>query len=219
MNKSNLPKEVKEKIKELKVFIGTLNEKKKTLVTIDEESKLIDLDKSANEVLLWLTKNVENFISNQETKFKIDLILDKESETVEEMEELKKLQDLFTSIPEDENMSKKDLEQSLKTRENLNNIVSKIFNIMNTKEELLNNLFVRMAYYYELKGINKGKFLLQELIGKVSILNFEYEAFSVGVKIRNAQTKDTVKEYMVPEGFTIWIEIAFTPVSSPQSIF
>ncbi len=214
-----LPKEIKDKIKDLKVVISKVEKHNKNLELIVEESKSLNSDKISEEVLIWLTKNVENFISNQETKFKIDLILDKESETLEDMEEIKKLQDLYSAIPEDDEMSKKELERSFEVRTILNKITSDVFEKINSKDELLNNLFKRMAYYYELKGINKGKMLIQELTGKVSILNFEYEAFSVGVKIRNAQTKDTVKQYMIPEGFTLWLEIAFTAVSSPQSIF
>jgi hypothetical protein len=53
----------------------------------------------------------------------------------------------------------------------------------------------------------------------VSILKFEYEAFSVGVKVRNPKENNTIKEYVIPEGFTIWIEIAFNQVLTPVSMF
>ena len=53
----------------------------------------------------------------------------------------------------------------------------------------------------------------------LSILRFEYEAFSVGVKVRNPKDNNTITEYVIPEGFTIWIEIAFNQVLTPVSMF
>jgi hypothetical protein len=79
---------------------------------------------------------------------------------------------------------------------------------------LLKDLFKRMSFYYEMKGINNGNILLQEVIGEVDITKFEYEAFPIGVKVlssdKNKNEEDrVVKEYAIPEGFTIWMEIAF----------
>ena len=54
--------------------------------------------KAANEVLKWVTDNVENFIDNQQHEFELDLVLD----TSEEFNEIKKLQDLYRAIPDDE---------------------------------------------------------------------------------------------------------------------
>jgi hypothetical protein len=83
----------------------------------------------------------------------------------------------------------------------------------------MDNLFKRMAYYYELKGISRGKLLIQELEGQVSIVKFEYEAFSVGVKVRDPKKDTTIREYVIPEGFTVWIEIVCNPANPPTSMF
>ena len=97
---------------------------------------------------------------------------------------------------------------------------------MVTKTELLEKLFKRMKFYFELKGISKGVPLIEELEGAVEVLQFEYEAFTVGVKVSKPAIhkrsidgeiekveEEAQTEYVIPEGFTIWVEIAYKPKS------
>ena len=193
---------------------------------IMEQVESLDASKIAEEVLMWLTKNVENFISNQTKEFKIDIVLDQESETVYEMEELKKLQDIYQSLPDSCSASVNN------ARNKLDEITEEAFDAMGTKTEMLQSLFKRMAFYYELRGISRGTQLIQELEGNVSITKFEYDPFSIGVKVRKmevAQNEDggervisdkhVITEYVVPEGFSLWLEIAFIPKVLPKGMF
>jgi len=88
-----------------------------------------------------------------------------------------------------------------------------------------------MIFYYEMVGFHKGNALLREIKGAVNIIKFEYEAFTVDVQVKSPTFKiqkgdgsvDTIeseaKEYTVPEGFTVWVEIAFAPKEVTTSIF
>ena len=63
---------------------------------------------------------------------------------------------------------------------------------------------------------------MEEICGEVDVVNLEYEAFPMGVKVYAPTTEgidengnivksggEEVKDYVVPEGFTILLEIAF----------
>ena len=220
-NKINLPIN---KIANLKIEREEIVYNKKELSNILTESEKLDSTKISNEILTWIIKNVEQFINNQTKVFKLDLILDNESEKVEDMDEVKKLQDLYRAIPEE---TENNVDEIVVVRKKLDKIAEKASKKMSKNKDLLNDLFKRMAFYYELRGFNKGVPLIQNLEGKVEILKFEYEAFSVGVKIRqpkiNADSKEleynAIKEYVIPEGFTVCLEIAFNQVAPPTSMF
>jgi len=116
-------------------------------------------------------------------------------------------------------------------RETLDKIVEEAHNKIGQLTEYVDKLSERLVYYYEMKGVRNGVPLIQDLIGTASIIKFEYESFNVGVRIRRAveeienkdgeiieQGGEVVDEYVVPEGFTLWIEIAFKN-KLPQSMF
>jgi hypothetical protein len=82
--------------------------------------------------------------------------------------------------------------------------------------------------------IKKGEKLVKftELEGNVSITNFDYEAFSVGVRIqKGAKNSDqdiktcpvreveVMKSYTIEEGFTVWVEINFKHKQRPTGMF
>lgn len=112
---------------------------KRPIEDIIEDSKTINPEKISTEVLTWIIGNVENFIDNQNKIFKLDLVLD----NIKEMEETKKLQDLYRAIDDD-----KDLEKVEKTRRLLDGITLKAFNHIKGSKDLLNVLFERMVFYY-----------------------------------------------------------------------
>jgi hypothetical protein len=220
------------------------NNKNNKIEEIIKKSKEINADKVAQEVLSWLITNVENFIDNQAREFKIDLILDSDT-----MSESTKLQNLYREIPETddgstnldsiENIKIGDFTEVNKCREVLNKITKKCHSSMGKNKILLDILFKRMIFYYEMVGVSHGNVLLKELKGAVSIKLFDYDAFSVNVKLspvnvginknnKNSRGEDnqmiTVnisegKDYDIPEGFTIWLEIAFRDTISRPELF
>ena len=204
-----------------------------------EKANEIDTDKIAKEMLTWLINNVENFIDNQKREFKIDLILDSDT-----MSESTKLQNLYRAIPEEDTKSIEldkidnisDIESNRflevnKCRKALDKITKKCHSSMKWQKELLEMLFKRMIFYYEMVGVSKGNVLLKELTGAVSITEFDYEAFSVNVQLSSAKVgiqreneMEVVevgkeREYDIPEGFAIWLEIAFKDTIQRPNLF
>jgi len=204
-----------------------------------EKANEIDTDKVAKEMLSWLINNVENFIDNQKREFKIDLILDSDA-----MSESTKLQNLYRAIPEEDAKSIEldkidnisDIESSRfievnKCRKALDKITKKCHSSMKQQKELLGMLFKRMIFFYEMVGVSKGAVLLKELTGAVSITAFDYEAFSVNVQLSSAKVgiqreneMEVVevgkeREYDIPEGFAIWLEIAFKDTIQRPNLF
>lgn len=242
---------------------------KRPVDEIIADSKTIDAQKIANEVLNWTIANVENFIDNQVKMFKLDLILDNAAGT----EETKRLQDLYRAIDDD---NEKDLDKAEKCRRLLDEITAKAFSHIKESKEQLRELFNRMIFYYERiipnsenkkralaidselrslfmqkeKATEEEKVKIQERIveiikegeklvkftefeGSASITEFVYDAFNVGVQIKKAskdpkqdiktcsvkETKEVVKEYNIPEGFALWIEINFGHKQRPTNMF
>jgi len=115
----------------------------------------------------------------------------------------------------------------------LDTITNDIFLCMRSNEELLAALFKRMAFYYEMQGISQGNLLIEELTGEVDVSKFEYEQFPVGVQVTapiiekmdedgnvTEEGGNVVNEYVIPEGFTMWLEIAFkSKQKNMQSLF
>jgi hypothetical protein len=186
-----------------------------------EAAEQIDPEKVASEVLVWLDVNLENYIDNHAKMFQIPLDdLDVEAGSKCDMTETKRLQSLYRGIPEDSFMA---------CRNELDKLTEKCHDGMQENKKLLVKLFDRMIYYYEFRGFsNDGKELISNLEGLVSILKFEYESFSVGVTIREGMTPEnendpdsrkTLKEYVIPEGFIIWTEIAMKKTERPRGMF
>jgi len=78
--------------------------------------------------------------------------------------------------------------------------------------------------------IKEGESLVkyEEFEGAVSVTKFEYEAFSVGVKLSSKPTdeemehgaeQETLKEYTIPEGFVVWMEMNYRLKARPTAIF
>lgn len=207
---------------------------KKEIKQILKEAKNINVDLIAEEILVWTILNVENFIDNTQKIFKLDIIIDSEDKGENcSMPETLKLQNLYRDIPEDENTNKK-INSIIACRDTLNHIVDLVFKKMKSSKTLLDKLYEKMIYYYEMSGIYNGKPLVRQLQGGVDVIKFEYEAFQVGVKITAPDlsnvkdlhnekeiesNKKIIKQYTIPEGFTLWIELAFTPVLKQVGIF
>lgn len=182
-----------------------------------EQLQTMEVANVASEVLDWLIENVENYIDNKQQYFQIDLIID-ENNNSESVKNIKLLQTLYRSIPEND-------ERATECREKINLFTEDVLACMDEDmTDKLEKLFKRMSFYYEMKGISKEKgLLIQELTGSVSIVDFVYEAFSLGV--RNSQInpftreRKVLKEIVLPEAFTVGVEIAFNTVDSTRSLF
>jgi len=207
---------------------------KKATKQIFKEAEQIRPEDVANEVLGWLISNVENYVENDVKMFKLDLVLDAEENAEEMMVQTRKLQDLFRAIPDDEYTEFGDTVESLQgCRQMLNDMVEAAKAEMDKSEDKLEELAKRLIYYYEVKGISAGLPIIQEQQGIVDVLKFEYEAFNVGVQVLKGEDvvdsdegavvqkgeKQVLKKYVIPEGFTVWIELAFRPKQRPLSMF
>jgi len=182
---------------------------------IMSQASEINAEKVAEEVLQWLAKNVEMFIDNRERFYHLDMIVDDtDPEDGIKMEETRKLQTLYRSIPDED----KEAEECHKA---LDEITRHIMNLMKKNDELLKALFKRMIYYYELQGFYQGNMIEKELVGEVAIHLFEYESFSLGVRVTEKAlgNQKEVRNYVIPEGFIIEFEIAYRENTTPLSLF
>jgi archaellum component FlaC len=160
------------------------------------------------------------------------------------MPETRKLQNLYRAIPEEPELTPAQLEdidnafqnlneeqQTLMTeiqscQEELDSITSQVQTCISDDTEMRNKIFKHMSFYYEMKGVSSGSILLEELSGEVDIIKFEYESFPMGINVyapkvsnqSNVHGKEkVVKSYVLPEGFAIWLEIAFKPKTQKMS--
>jgi hypothetical protein len=256
MNKSDNP--IKQALPDIEIVDAEIEFEKRPIDDILEDADAIDAKKIAEEVVEWAAANVDNYIDNHVKMFKLDLVLD----NTDSMQETKKLQDLYRAIPEDvlsaekleeitelaeevgwdEAMSKIsemvdddcNIQEIIECRNKLNDITTKAHEAMMVDEVGLANLFEKLSFYYELQSLRDGIPVIQKLEGKAKILRFEYEAFSMGMKICRGEDamdldgefkedvpseKKVIKQYTIPEGFSVWIEIAFRPKVPPKSLF
>lgn len=204
---------------------------------IAKRAESIKPEKIAKEIINWLLSNIESFIDNHKKRFKLDLVIDEKSQEI--LPETKKLQDLYLYIPHDESVCNKKIEteddiknldeNTIKMltllgecRSKLDLTVRKAHDIIREDNESLGKLFERMSFFYELKGINRGEFLVQRVNGAVDITDFEYESFTVPIKIKRAIVgnvdgedvkigEEVIKEYTIPEGFSLTLEISLKP--------
>lgn len=221
--------------------------KKRSFEDILKDVSNVDPKKISEEVLEWVTDNVEGFLDNHMRIFKLDLVLDDETQ---EMQEVKKLQDLYRAIPH-ETVSASDIdmeklqnaddddeifklteqeEKEVECRMELDKIAEAAYNCMCEDEERLNKLFERMIFYYEVKCLKDGVPVIQEQQGVAKVLRFEYEGFNMGVKVIKGLDevnkeeikkgeRTTLKQYVVEEGFTVWVELAFKAKELPKTMF
>ena len=231
---------------------------KKSVDDILKELKSIDCKQVSNEIITWLTVNVESFVDNYIKIFQFPIVF----EDAKEIEGAKKLQDLYRAMPDDDDKNFKKIQ---KCRKELDKVTKKIHEEMMNNDELKKKMFNKMAYYYEriisspekiekAKEIDKelallfekkekasdkkkiekqinakveeGKNLIeyQNLEGMVDIPRFEYESFSVGVRVyekdpKEGDKKEVIKEYEIPEGFMIGVEISFKESLRPTAMF
>ena len=204
-----------------------------TIGEIMEKTKGINPLDLAVEIGDWITSNVEQFIDNRESVFRMYLTI--KSDMAMPVSSL--YQRLYLSIP-DEDETKgitNTLVESL--IDALDAKLEKAKNMLSEDEEFLNHLFERMVYFYELTGflVVAGKVqqaLRQRMGGRVQINELVFDPISLtttvaqGVgqhsdgKVREGNKKVVVKKEVMPAGFGIEIEIAISPKNKiPMSIY
>jgi len=218
-----------------------INYEKMSIPEIIARSEKIDVTLASKEILTWIANNVEEFIDNQRRMFKLDLIVDAEEGSQETLPTVRALQNLYRAIPEDpvsvnnldncsfqsalDAMTEEDsafMEKIQNCKSILDEVSANVYKAIKEEKELLQAIFKRMSFYYEIAGVSNGNLLLQELDGEVDVIKFEYEAFPVAVQVTSSKTEkinedgtitcsggEAISEYVIPEGFTVWIEIAF----------
>lgn len=200
----------------------------KLLKKISNDGEKIDTKKVAVEIITWLINNAESYIDNHAKMFKIDLIID----NAESLKTAKALQDLYQGMPSAEEEAEIDqlpnkdelLTLITQTRDGLDRVTKQVWDDMRASKEEMDQLFKKLIFYYELKGFTHGKPLVQELKGYVDVINFEYESFSMGVKVIRTDPNATeenkvISDYNIPEGFTCWIELTYSNVQRPAAMF
>ena len=167
----------------------------------------LDPEAIAIEVLLWAIRNVESYVESDKRFYQLNLILDSEDDADGELEmpEIRKLQTLYRSIPDDSSvMSQEDLERILKEnnytldekesakldviincKKTLDDIVEKAYTIMQGLDKHLETLYKRLIWYYEMVAVKDGKPIERELEGAVAVTTFEYDAFPMAVRVRS----------------------------------
>jgi hypothetical protein len=207
----------------------TLIYEKKDIQTILKEAEDINCELCAEEVLNWIEHNVENFIDNQKYDFRLDLPI---SNDIDALPETRKLQNLYRAIPEDDTFipegltdeqinnlleSNIDVDAIVKCKQELDIVTNNIFSSMKENSELLEKLFERMSFYYELQEIKDGDMIISEVNGKVHILTFDYDNFPVHVSVTSTTDATSLKYYTIPDGFSI--SLALELKKEPQAIF
>jgi hypothetical protein len=98
--------------------------------------------------------------------------------------------------------------------------------LFNQKENALTEQHKKDIQNKIVAKIKEGEDLIKfiEVEGSVNITKFEYDAFEVGVQIKDANNEEgeerkILKDYVIPEGFTIWLEINFKNKQRPTSMF
>ena len=181
----------------------------------------------------WISSNVEQYIDNRETVFRMYLCVKSDMG----MPVSSMFQRLYLSVPDvDEG---KGITGALVDAlyDALDARLAEAKRILSDDAEFQRHLFERMAFFYELTGfvVKDGKVsqaMLQKMQGRVSINELVFDPISLtttvaqgvgrheGGKVREGRQKVVVKKEEMPAGFGIEIEISLKPKDSvPLSIY
>jgi len=187
---------------------------KNTSAEIIEMSKNIDITKASEEMLIWLIDNVDNYIDNKETIFSLYFPVDKTN--LDKMDQIFNLGSLYQNF---ENEKIKEERECIKK---LDDVVELIKKEMMGNKDLLEKLFKKLVYYYEMIGFSlKTGPVIQDMDGYVSVNKFFYEPIGMDLTVTKRYQKkkadgtlemtdkkpEIVKKEHIPEGFVVEIEI------------
>jgi hypothetical protein len=194
----------------------------------------------ATEVVDWMINNVESYIDNHETVFRLALNVGSE----EAMPVAYKIEQLFIELAEtfvfDDVESLEELtegqeamlEEETQRSVYLHKFIDKAHSYMQESEEHMNRLFEKLKYYYELVGFRKGQPVMKSLVGTVKVTTFLYEPVEIEVTItpktpivdENGKTTGEMEEgepevRNMPAGYAVEIVLDLRDEKIPTSIF
>ena len=193
---------------------GILFMGKNTSTEIQELAKNIDIKKASEEMLNWLIDNVENYIDNKETVFSLYFPVDKVK--LQNMDQIFNLGSLYQNF---ENEKIKEERECIK---GLDDVVELVKKEMMGDKILLEKLFKRLVYYYEMIGFSvKSGPVIQDMDGYIIVKKFFYEPIGMdltvtkkynkmsedGTLVASDKQSEIVKKEHIPEGFVVEIEI------------
>jgi hypothetical protein len=189
-------------------------------------TKNIDIKKAAEEMLNWLIEHVEEYIDNKETVFSLYFPVNKTE--LEKMDQIFNLGSLYLNF---ENEKIKEERECIK---GLDEVVELIRKEIIGNKDLLEKLFKKLIYYYEMIGFSmKTGPVIQEMDGYVSVNKFFYEPIGMDITVTKRYNKmnpdgtlvaaekkpEVVKKEHIPEGFVVEIEIKKWPKQVVSSMF
>ena len=197
-----------------------------TSTEIQKLAKKIDIKKASEEMLCWLIDNVEQYIDNKETVFSLYFPVDKVN--LDKMDQIFNLGSLYQNF---ENEKIKEERECIKE---LDDVVELIKKEMVGNKELLEKLFKKLVYYYEMIGFNiKTGPVIQDMDGYIIIKKFFYEPIGMDLTVTKRYNKmntdgtlsaadkepEIIKKEHIPEGFVVEIEIKKWPKQKIVSMF
>ena len=184
-------------------------------IEIQDKSKTIDVKKASEEMLNWLINNVEEYIDNKETIFSLYFPVDKDK--LVNMDQIFNLGSLYSNFEE------KVIKEERECIKILDDVVENVKKEMVDNKELLEKLFKKLVYYYEMVAFSmKTGPIIQDMDGYVKINKFFYEPIGMDIIVTKRYQKkkedgtlemmtdrapEVVKKEHIPEGFVIEIEI------------
>ena len=194
-----------------------------------ELTPTIDPSEVAVEIGGWITTNVEQFIDNRETVFRMYL----DVQAGMNMPTCSLFQKLYLSVPDVEEVKGVAIEDIDAMYDALDAKLAKALSIINSDGEFLQFLFKRMVFFYEMTGLmmKDGKAvqaMTQQLQGRVTVNELAFDPISImttvtqGVgtqkdgKIKEGNEKIVLKQEESPAGFGIEVEIAVKPKNATR---
>jgi hypothetical protein len=198
--------------------------------TIDEiiqGAQEVDPSVMANDVLKWLINNVDTYIDNHETVFRLYFT----NESFLDMPSLGKVHEFYQKIPDD--VTEADLDA---VKDVLDGKVAEAKKILSTSEAPLTELFKKIICFYDMKTlVSDGTRIVpifHDLDGFVRVNDFMYEPIAMeltvkkgfarkmedGSLVNTKGEKEIFKKVNIPEGFALEIELEYWQVVPSTSI-
>jgi len=181
----------------------------------------ISIQAIAQETIRWATVHVEDYLDNQQNMFRLYFPKDQ----LAELPEALKLHDLYQEIPEvqEDHPAFNDV---VKAIEYVHLICKNVQAKMNSEKSLMDDLFKRLIFYYDMKILRKdGKDvapIIYDLEGYVHVGLFDYEGMSQTVEVTKIAADDPtkrekIKEIVLPEGYGVELTLHFWPKTMTTS--
>jgi hypothetical protein len=184
-------------------------------------SKDVDPKAVAGEIISWLSDNVENYVDNHRTVYRLYLTVG----TANSMPATGLLQLLYMSIP----TAKDGADSATREAEGrcldvLDDITAKVKECIMYDKEGLKGLYDRLIYYFEMTGFSSQSGpIIQQFDGHVEVSEFIYEPLSMevvvsagadivdvdGNHVGQSKPKEVIKREMMPEGFAVEFELKY----------